>query len=297
MQKQATLRQHYVPQGFLRGFAAPNDQSRNLIWVYEKPAGRRPRKVSIRSIAWEPSYYAQEDKQGNPDLDTLEKAFATHIDQPAAELIRDLRPRPAEVIEFSQDEKSLLAVFIAISLTRIPSFREPMLKFHSRMAQMELDRLAEQDPKVKEGVEKWGVTAEAKEWVTLTPMVMIAQQIAQSLLQKNWQFSVPEGDVQLVTSDNPVLISTGLQRDPFMGPAHPGTEIVINLRRDLALVCTPKQGYPTGMVFSQSREDTQKFNLGIVRAARRFVFASFHSPEMDMLVKKYASEHQTIKVD
>ncbi len=293
---QTTTRQHYVPQGFLRGFAAPDEQSENLIWVYEKPAGRRPRKVSIRSIAWEPAYYAQEKADGGPDLDTLEKAFATNIDQPVAELIRRLRPHPGKLVEFSEEEKGLLAFFIAISLTRVPSFREPMRALHSQIAQISLDRLAEQDPKIREGIEKWGVTAEAKDWVSLTPMVTIAQQVAQSLLQKNWQFSVPGHDLLLVTSDNPALISTGLQPNPFMGPAHPGTEIVMNLRSDLSLVCTPKRGYPTGMVFLQSREDTKKFNRGIVRAARRFVFASFHSTDMDKLVKKYASEHQTIKV-
>src|SRR5699024_2594368 len=128
---------------------------------------------------------------------TLEKGLAANIDQPAAELIRNLRAKPGDLLTFSEDEKGLLAFFVALSLTRVPSFRAPMQEVHSQIAQLTLDRLAEQDPTIREGVQKWGVKAEAKEWASLEPMVTIAKQVAQSLLQKNWQFSVPASDLEL----------------------------------------------------------------------------------------------------
>jgi len=281
----------------LRGFAAPDGQSRNLIWVYEKLPGRKPRKVSIRSIAWGEGYYAQEQEDGSDDLDTIEKGFAQTVDQPAAEIIRGINARPGQIVSFTGDEKGLLAFFIGTSLTRVPSFREPMLRLHSNIAQMTLECLAETDEYVRQGMERWGVKASAKDWAALRPMVSIGRQVGESILQKHWQFSVPPKGIFLVTSDNPVLISTGLRPNPFMGPAHPGTEIVMNLRSDLALVCTPKSGYPSGIVLAQSTQDTKKFNRGMVRAARRFVFANFGSDTMDQLVKKYAHDEQTIRVD
>ncbi len=76
MSSQRSVRQHYVSQGFLRGFAARGEVSHNLIWVYEKLPARKPRKASIRSIAWEDSYYAQEYEGGSEDIDTVEKNFA-----------------------------------------------------------------------------------------------------------------------------------------------------------------------------------------------------------------------------
>jgi hypothetical protein len=297
MAEQRTARQHYVPQGFLRGFAAPDEQSRNMIWAYEKLSERKPRKVSIRSIAWEEGYYAQEHEDGSDDLDTIEKGLAHTVDQPAAEIIRRIDARPGQMVRFTGDEKGLLAFFIGISLTRVPSFREPMLRFHSNIAQMTLESLAETDEYVRQGMERWGVKASAKDWATLRPMVAVGRQIGESILQKQWQFSIPPEGISLVTSDNPVLMSTGLRPNPFMGPAHPNTEIVMNLRSDLALVCTPKTGYSSGMVFAQSVQDTKKFNRGIVRAARRFVFANFGSDTLDKFVKKYSHEEQTIRID
>ena len=70
----------------------------------------------------------------------------------------------------------------------------------------------------------------------------------------------------------------------------------MNLRKDLALVCTPKRGYPDMRTFQLNPSEARKFNRGIVRAARQRVFADYYSETLDSFVKKYSGEEQRVVV-
>ena len=183
-------------------------------------------------------------------------------------------------------------------MTRVPSFREPIRKYYTEIAQSGLEYVSGRDPKVKEFIDKYGVYAEAKSWVSLKPMAKAAEIIGYSAIGKNWQFFVPPKDVPLVTSDNPIIfdISIGGTGIPAT-PDHPLAELVMNLRKDLALVCTPKREHKQGIVFSMPASEARKFNRGIVRAARRFVFCNHYSSVMDSFVKKYIGQEQTLIFD
>lgn len=290
------VRHHYVPQGFLRGFSTEDEASRNFVWVYDKAAGRAPRKKSIRSIAWAPAYYAQEKEDGSTDLDTLETTLATTIDNQIPPILQAIAPRIGRPVDLSGEAKSSLAFFVALSLTRVPSFRDGINAIHSKAAQIALSHQMEVDPKLTEIAEKYGVKAEAKPWVSLRPMVQFAEAIAKSALQKNWQFFVAPTSVPLVTSDNPVVFAGKEEELGHFGPAHPGAELVMNLRKDLALVCTPKRGYENMRAFQLSPVEARKFNRGVVRAARQRVFANHLSAGLDIFVKKYSGEEQRIVV-
>jgi hypothetical protein len=292
-----TQRHHYVPQGYLRGFAAEEDSSRSFVWVYAKAPGRAPRKKSVRSIAWAPAYYAQENPDGTEDADTFETHLAKTIDNTIPQILRSIAPQVGQCVGLSEDDKGALAFFVGFSLTRVPSFRDGINDMYTQIAKIGLSHPLEADPELKNFAEKYGVTASAKEWVSMRPMVEMAHAIATSALTKNWQFFVPPLEVPLVTSDNPVVFSgkaAGL--DQSVGPAHPLAELVMNLRTDLALVCTPKQGYPSTQVFRLTPSEARKFNRGIVGAARQRVFAGHYSERFDAFVKKYAGKEQRIIV-
>lgn len=290
------VRHHFVPQGFLRGFAAVDEASRNFVWVYDKNADRAPRKKSVRSIAWAPAYYAQENEDGSTDLDSLETGLANTIDNRVPLILNAITPKVGRTVDLSGDDKGAIAFFVGLSLTRVPSFRDGMNDFHSQIAQIVLSQQMDKDPKLADAVEKYGIKAEAKPWVSLRPMVQLAQTIAESALQKNWQFFVAPLSVPLVTSDNPVVFSGKAAGLIHVGPAHPGAELVMNLRKDLALVCTPKNGYENMKVFQLSPVEARKFNRGIVRAARQRVFSDHFSPELDHFVKKYFGEEQRVVI-
>lgn len=293
----ASQRHHYVPQGYLRGFCVKDEPSGNFVWVYDKRLGRRPRKKSIKSIAWVPAYYAQEKEDGTEDTDTLEVKLAQTIDNEVPKIIKRIVPQVNQQVAISVEDRNALAFFIGLSLTRVPSFREGINELHTRIAQIGLSHVLNADPQLKEFAEKYGVSASAKSWVSLRPMIEMAQAIADSALAKNWQFFIPPPEVPLVTSDNPVVFSgaaAGLGR--FVGPAHPLAELLMNLRKDLALVCTPKPGQPSMLVFQLNPAEARKFNRGPVRAARHRVFAGHYSEVFDSFVKKYGQDEQRIVI-
>lgn len=292
----SATRHHFVSQGFLRGFAAPDSNSASFIWVYDKSPGRAPLKKSVRSIAWAPAYYAQERPDGSVDLDTIETKLAQTIDNETPQLLRRIIPQVGQPIAMSSEDRGKLAFFVGLSMTRVPSFRDGINTLHTRIAEIELVHQVGRDQKLSAFVDRYGIKVEAKPWVSLRPMIEMARSIGTAALAKNWQFFVPPSSVSLVTSDNPVVFTGGAVGLAQIGPAHPFAELVINLRKDLALVCTPKQGNPDMQVFQLSPTEARKFNRGIVRAAHKRVFADHNSEALDLFVKKYSGEEQRIIV-
>lgn len=264
-----------------------------MVWVYDKRPQRRPVRKSIRSIAWALAYYAQERDDGSVDLDTLENLLGKTIDNEAPEIIRGISPQVGRITRLRNEDLETLAFFVGLSMTRVPSFRDGIDESYSKIAQRTFHLVAPHVPNKLEGL---NVSVTAKKWVSLKPMIDAAQGIADSALTKSWQFFVPPKDVPLVTSDNPVVFSgtaAGLEQ---LGPAHPGAELLVNLRTDLALVCTPKRRHPNTNTFQLSSSEARKFNRGVVRAARHRVFANHFSVKLDEFVKKYAGEEQRIVV-
>ncbi len=268
-----------------------------FIWAYNKTPLHRPREVSIKSVAWKSFYYEQETENGEKETDALEKAFAENIDNVVPPIINSIDAIPGKIVNLNEQHIGTLAYFIGITLTRVPNFREGTKEFFSKIAQMTLNHLADKDQQVADLIEKYDIKAEAKEWVSLEPMLLCAQQIAHSALQKNWQFFKAPDDISLITSDNPVHFSISKEYGiSDYGPAHPMAELIINLRRDLALVVTPKNSESKNIVFRMTKQEAKKFNRGVAKAARRFVFADHYSDGLEKLTKKYSDQKLAIVV-
>jgi hypothetical protein len=276
-------RHHYVPQGYLRGFSCA-ERGRQFVWVYDKRPGRLPRCKSVKSVAWAPAYYSQERDDGSLDTDTLEKNLAKSIDSKAAELLADLNHEAPE-LTISEEQRGLLAFFIALSLTRVPSFRDGLRNLYTQIAQYTAELV---------GPELWSgpgpmppVKAEAKEWVTLEHMIEGAQQIANSLVAKNWQFFRAPDNTPFITSDNPAVFNG-------MAPAHPDCEVIMALTKHLAIVCTPRSTGVLYPVFDAPRQQVKSMNTTIAKAARTRFFASENSAGLERLAKKYSQCEQKI---
>lgn len=283
---------HFVARGFLRGFAA--DPERKKIWVYDKRPERRPGFRSIKSIAWLPDYYSQEREDGTLDH-SVEEALGKTVDNSAPRIINRISAQPGDRVTLSKDERAEMAFFVALSLTRVPSFRDGIDEMHEHLGEILLSRVAEQDPDIARGVEKYGARAMAKPQGSLEPMLSTARDIAHSLIPKAWQFFVPPPDEPLATSDNPVIFSGRYAELRSFGPAHPLVEVVMNLRSDLALVCTPRDMSTDLTVSRLSKFDSRKFTRGIVQAARHRVFFRLKSDTFDEFVKKYPDEGQRLR--
>lgn len=288
-------RHHFVPQGYLRGFAVADDATKQFVWVYDKRPGHTPRKKSVRSIAWASAYYAQPAADDSEELNNdIETSLATTIDDKIPQILRGLTPVVGKRLQLSEENKGALAFFVGLSLTRVPSFRNGLNDFHTRVAEIELSHVLDQNPEMKATAERLGARAIAEPSGSLRPMIQVAKQIGLATLGKAWQFFVPPRDVSLVTSDNPVVFSGKAAGLTMFGPAHPKVELLINLNKHLALVCTPKAGYADMAVFELSPYEAKKFNRGVVRAARERVFADHFSLTLDGFVKKYIGEEQRL---
>lgn len=285
----ATIRQHYVPQGYLKGFSS--QQGTPFVWVYDKREGRKPQEKSVKSQAYEDYYYAQETCSGDRDIDTIEKLLAQTIDNDIPPLIKSIQPTPGRPIAITPEDKEKLAFFIALGLTRVPSFRNGINDIFTWAAQFSLSEVANRENELSELTERYRISVKAKDWVSLRPMIEMAEIIGHSLLKKNWQFYIASDNVSFMTSDNPIVIAGSLG----MGPAHPHSELMLSLRKDLALVCTPR-GSKKFEAFKQCSSETRRFNRGIVQAARYKVFSDHYSTTTDAFVKKYHSNHQHIKI-
>lgn len=283
-------RQHYVPKFLLKGFSILEEQTNKFLWVYDKTPDRRPNKVSIKNYCCRDFYYSYVDDDGNENLDGLEKQLAETIDNETPRLINQLNPAGKRSFEISDADKELLSTFIGFQLSRVPAFRDGIKRFYEQVVGRSFDLLVEageiEIPKeLPNGRDDISVNVE--EWKSLEAMMTVAKVLSESVFSKNWQFFVPPTDNLLVTSDNPVYFSSS---HPMLGIAHPHSEVVLHLRKDLALVCTYKHSSTSYPIFQMMKQEAKKFNRGVVRNAQRFVFGSERLDGIDRLTKKYYGE-------
>ncbi|SDQ55221.1 Protein of unknown function [Pseudomonas sp. UC 17F4] len=284
-----TKRQHFVPQAYLKGFSEVEGEP--FIWAYDKREGRRRKRDSVKAFGYLDYYYEQETESGERDSDSMEKTLSRTVDNELPSLIKKLRITPGTTPNITDEEKGKLAYFIGLTLTRGPSFRDGINNLYSQIANIEISHLAQHDERLRKALSDNLTKVEAKPWVSLRPMLEVAHQVAQSILGKNWQFFQAADSVPFLTSDNPVVIG-GKQ---IVGPCSPFAELLIPLRKDLALVCTHHGTKPIE-AFKQSPIQTRHFNRGIVRAAKDRVFSCTNSDAIERLVKKYSSDHQHITI-
>ncbi len=278
----SSKRHHFVPQGYLRGFATNEASSKNLIWVYDKRPNRRPEKKSIRSVAHLDAYYAQENIDGSEDFDTIEKMLAQTIENDVPLILSKINSKAGETVVLSNEDKEKLAFFIGLSMTRVPSIRDGINECYSQLANL----LISTSPQSKAYLNEHNLKAEAKPWVSLPPMFEMAKKIAETILKNNWLFFIPL-EKSFITSDNPACFLSKF------GPAHPETMHWMSLRSDLAFYSSPEK-FPNMQVFNYNISKVDKFNDYIASAARHCIFANYESPELDILAKKHFGSEQRI---
>jgi len=294
---------HTVTKGYLKGFTIKGKSSNKMICVYDKEKGGQPVIRSIKKYPTEEFYYAQEDKEGKLTNDAMEQALGG-MENLVIPIIRSLRGRVGQKVELPGEEIGFLAFFVAISMTRVPSVREPIRKLNEEMAKRVFNNLKDvgELPEVPDILKGVSLKLVAKNWATLGPMITMADEISQSMVNKYWEFFLPAPGMTFVTSDNPVFFKCN--ENELMGPANPLSEICMPLRKDLALVCSPLTKVKTsersqchGLIFQFDEKDTVKFNKDITWAARRYIFADFKSKEMVKLVSDLKDTEQTISFD
>src|SRR6267154_2574190 len=101
---------HYVPKFYLKGFT-----DKKVLWVYEQ--GKTLRESKPKAEAHRENFYTYDDN-GYPD-NRIEKSLSS-AESVVAPIFRKIaNPQ----FQMSDDERTSLFVFVAMTFVRVPAFR------------------------------------------------------------------------------------------------------------------------------------------------------------------------------
>ena len=275
-----TKNQHYVPQFYLKGFSINSLNTNSFVYVYDKKfaKGIPPKQLkSVSSICKEIFYYKQ-TREGDDDV---EKRLS-NIESQIAPIIKHIKDNINKGIALSEKKKVLLAFMIGLSVTRVPSFRNPVRKAFQWGLERVIDDI-KRNPKNKEEElikEMPEGSFIAQDQCSLRSMAEMAGFIAKTAFKKPFEFLLPCGTI-FITSDNPVLHFG----DQNMGVGHPLSCVFFPLRKDIGLLCNPRG---KDMNIRQlAKKEVKEINKEIVYKADRYVICDRQSEVLARLVKEY----------
>jgi len=286
---------HYVPRFYLKGFADPSNSSpkKRRIWVYQK--GKGPRLSTPEHEAHQKDYYGFEDASGSKR--SAEELFS-HVESTVAPVFRRV---DAPTFYFSDDEKSAMAFFVAGMFCRGPSNRDFIDAMSGRVAKAMMQEEALDSTRFMKEYERFRTKREgaisAAELRTaildgqydveqksrgfnlqiMVEMMLILEGI---LLYRNWVLLHASGDMNFVTSDNPVFTlipEEGGKAAIGSGFGVPGVEVYFPLTAQTCLMIT-EDPPPGSAVISDRMVD--QINGITIFCAKRFLYAPHKSTEL-----------------
>lgn len=312
MSKKKSVRHHFIPQFYLQGFVDPKNSP--YVWVYRKDDGAII-KSSVKDTAVHRHYYSFTTKTGIRDSQTLEKWFS-EIEASVAKIYRKiLRKKP-----LNNEERSRFATFLALTLTRVPNYRENMIdkptaQLMKRMQIIMASHKQHFETHIKkfekDTGEKISVPIEQlREYIlkgdydvkvgnpdySLSFMFSSAKEVAPIFHRMRWAFLETTDDEYFLTSDNPLYyLDPSYKPGSFYGVGlmNKNLEVTFPLSRNLALLAT-WEGL-TG--YHQANSSIRKtLNSRTIISAQNFVFAPDKSSKLSELVQKYKNSSPKIKV-
>jgi len=270
------------------------EEEKSLIWEYDKKTGSTSKEPkSVRQICTEHQYYAQEDKNGDINKNKLEDAFSKYVEDPGIRAIDSIPHKTTQGFSLTGENKGILAFFVAMLVTRGPGFRDGVEEFHKKIvekvgAPIIHKSIAEGNCPdiIRKEIEQKGVwnvlQVEIKKWISLEPMIELANEGSNLLLAKQWTFLRPAKGKTFVTSDNPFSFSFPKRpQEPYQaGPFNPFVTITVPLRKDLVLrVGKPAQTIERYYSLKKaSKQETNEINTCTIAAALRYVYAPTINP-------------------
>lgn len=185
--------QHYVPQAYLRGFAAAAERGEDQVSVLDKKDGRIF-VSNIRNVAAERFFY-----DGPGDQET-ERALA-ELEAAAAPILQRLAST-GTVEPLSPMESRILADFVAVLDARTGSFRAAvvdLLKQHDQYLEQVAQRLGARHENAAPS------TGEEERAMHKTLMWSMAGRTRKSVTELQWVRLIAESGARFVTSDHPVV--------------------------------------------------------------------------------------------
>ncbi|WP_293418080.1 DUF4238 domain-containing protein [Phenylobacterium sp.] len=284
-------RHHYVPQCYLKGFAADRDKAQLHVVDVRRLAAFR---TSTKNVAQERDFHSLADT--NVDADALEAAFSGFESEASLALERCI----AAECFFSGEDRGYILNLIALMAVKNPRIRANADRFRKRVMKAAMDlalsspeiwnsqiRKAKEAGFIKPNADtdyermRAAMRADAYE-IVISPAdhLITEMDVFDSVLplffQRAWTvLRAPREAVGFITSDQPVCLIwsgppvPGLLRQP-PGFGRPGTLVLFALAPSLALV-----GAFEGedKVIDATESQIADFNFAMVQNARRQIYA------------------------
>lgn len=214
---------HYVPRFLLRNFCSG---TKPRLWAYDKSAGKSF-ETTIQSVAGERDFY--EVTVGDFTV-SLEEGLSKLESEARTIINRIINARSIGVM--SEDDRILLAVFVATQMQRVPHSRENLLALSEGFSRVMKERFG----------------MDTDDFPAMTPEIAKAlsiksltepNQFAEHILNKSWLLFETADSTPFYISDNPVALQNNVEpRGPLrgnLGLAVPGIEIYLPLSSTLTL--------------------------------------------------------------
>lgn len=303
-------RHHYIPRFYLEGFIDPVNEP--YIWIYEK-GNPTVRRATIDDIAVQKDYYSFIDIHGKKDTETYEDALA-EVESKLAPAIKKIKDHE----NLTNEDKGAFAVFLGLTLTRVPNFREniqkttgELLKAISMILALNSNNFKSYVEKVENDTgEKIGMPLDDLRKFILEgkynvhvdpqhslPLLILAGNLAPIFCDMKWAFFKATDNDKFVTSDNPLFRVDPTYQEGLlsgMGLLNKNIEVTLPISKDLTFLGTwgKSEGY-----YQADNDFIKEVNRRTIISALRFVFASQNSNELNKLVQKYKNNAPKMKVE
>lgn len=224
--------QHYVPQFLLRNFG---NGKKDQVWVYDK-SSNRSFPSNTKNVASESRFYDFQ-YQGQPL--TLE-TWLTELEGRAKSVI-DFILEADSLSTIADDQKEVLASFLAVQLTRTKTFREEWNAFPTML----MEHFEKTGDRVAPGSQAEELLREITENDSKEQTARIIfdapATYAANFLDKDWVLAATSRKHPFLLSDNPLTRQNMIDRPNRgnLGLKTPGIEIYLPLSptRALAMWC------------------------------------------------------------
>lgn len=224
--------QHYVPQFLLRNFG---NGKKDQVWVYDKSSARAF-PSNTKNVASESRFYDFEYQGQTISLEP----WLGQLEGSAQSVIRFILETDS-VAKLADEQKQILAAFLAVQLTRTKTFREEWDAF-PRMLREHFQRNGGQVAPGSQAEELiQDIPANDLKEQTARVIYKAPETYAAQFLNKNWVLAATTRKAPFLLSDNPLTRQNMIDQPNRgnLGLALPGIEIYFPLSptRALAMWC------------------------------------------------------------
>ena len=285
---------HYVPQCYLRNFKTEPGR----IWCYE--VGRYTCLMGIKKAASRLDYYTLKKEIHGIDsttLDDLYKNIETHSSPIIQRLI------VMEELDLSDDDRSMMALFVASLANRTPAFEdnqarmyEEILNHFNRMVTSNKDRflavasqagidVGNEDPEELEKTRlelMGGIKLDRERFkgpLQRTSVDIVFDGLAELLFHKEWHILHSDSSRVFITSDDPVVLLPPKDHHPADGLGFLAASILLTLspKRALLLRNEPVQQ----RIIKINRDKVDFYNRAIMWHADKQMYSNLKSVDFE----------------